>query len=134
MKRRASSQQNSKPPGQRQLRVGEHIRHTLVEIMRDGKFRDPDLSQPHLITVTAVEVGPDLSHAHVFVIPLGGKDAEKIIAALNRAAGYLRTELAARMDMRYTPKVSFKYDRSFDESAHIDRLLRQDKTSHNPEE
>jgi ribosome-binding factor A len=124
MKKRS---QTTKPPGQRQLRMGEQVRHVLAEVLREGKFRDPDLSAPELITVTAVEMGPDLAHAHVFVMPLGGKDAEKIVAALNRAAGYFRVELSHRMDLRHTPKVSFKYDRSFDEHARIDNLLRREK-------
>lgn len=121
---RRKSHKSEKPPGQRQLRMGEQIRHVLAEILREGKFRDPDLSSPEMITVTAVEMGPDLAHAHAFVVPLGGKDAEKIVAALNRAAGYFRVELSHRVDLRHTPKVSFKYDKSFEESAKIDRLLR----------
>lgn len=124
MKRRSQPQ---KPPGQRQLRVGEQIRHVLSEILREGGFRDPDLDRPELITVTAVELGPDLKHAHTYVMPLGGKDADKIIEALNRAASFLRGELARRIDLRYTPKLSFKIDNTFDESARIDRLLRQTK-------
>lgn len=124
MKRRSQPQ---KPPGQRQLRVGEQIRHVLSEILREGGFRDPDLDKPELITVTAVELGPDLKHAHTYVMPLGGKDADKIIEALNRAASFLRGELARRIDLRYTPKLSFKIDNTFDESARIDRLLRQTK-------
>lgn len=121
------------PPGQRQLRVGEQLRHILCDILREGKFRDPDLLHPELITLTAVELGPDLQHAHCYVIPLGGKDVEKIVAALNRAAPYLRGELAQRIELRYTPKLSFKYDVSFDESSKIDRLLREATQSEKPE-
>lgn len=124
MASRKSSSPNKKPPGQRQLRMGEQIRHILAEILREGKFRDPDLQSPELITVTAVEMGPDLAHAHAYVMPLGGKDAEKIIAALNRASGYLRSELGHRIELRHTPKISFKYDKSFDESVRIDKLLK----------
>jgi ribosome-binding factor A len=109
--------------------MGEQVRHVLAEILREGKFRDPDLSQSELITVTAVEMGPDLAHAHAYVVPLGGKDVEKIVAALNRAAGYFRSEIGHRIDLRHTPKVSFKYDKSFDESARIDRLLQKTRES-----
>jgi ribosome-binding factor A len=119
--------QPTRPPGQRQLRVGEQIRHILCDILREGKFRDPDLSAPELITITAVELGPDLAHGHVYVMPLGGKNIEKIVDALNRASGYIRSELGQHLDLRYTPKLSFKYDISFDESAKIDRLLEKTK-------
>lgn len=125
MKRRPPNTHN-RPVGQRQLRVAERIRHVLIDILREARFRDPDLSKPEEITVTAVEVGPDLKHAYAFVIPLGGKNKDKIIEALNRASGYLRSELAARIDLRYTPKVTFKFDKSFDESARIAELLLQD--------
>jgi ribosome-binding factor A len=116
---------SQKPPGQRQLRVAERIRHLLSDILREGGMHDPDLANPELITVTAVEMGPDLKHAHVFVMPLGGKNAAKIVEALNRAAGFFRAELGPRLDLRYAPKVSFRIDNSFEESDRIDRLLRQ---------
>src|SRR5690606_18655438 len=94
---------HGKPPGQRQLRVGEQVRHALTRILREGKFRDPDLSAPEMVTVTAVELGPDLKHAHVYVMPLGGKDIDKTVAALNRAAAYMRGELGKALDLRNTP-------------------------------
>lgn len=111
------------PPGQRQLRVGERIRHILSDVMRQGGLRDPDLQNTGMITVTAVDIGPDLQHAAVYVMPLGGQNADTIVAALNRASGFFRSELAREIDLRYTPKVTFKIDRSFDEAAHIDKLL-----------
>lgn len=125
MKNRSKSAKNAgvQPPGQRQLRVGERIRHILSDVMRRGGMRDPDLQNASLITVTAVDIGPDLQHAAVYVMPLGGENADTIVAALNRAAGYFRSEMASELDLRYTPKVSFKIDRSFDEAAHIDKLL-----------
>lgn len=115
------------PPGQRQLRVAEQVRHLLVEILRRGHFRDPALLDAHKITVTAVEIGPDLKHATAFVMPLGGENAETFLEALNRAAGFFRTELGRSMELRYTPKVTFKLDRSFDEADRIEKLLRQEK-------
>lgn len=110
-------------PGQRQLRVGERIRHILSDIMRRGGLRDPALQDTGMITVTAVDIGPDLQHAAVFVMPLGGNNSDEIVEALNRASGYFRSEMARELDLRYTPKLSFKIDRSFDEAAHIDKLL-----------
>lgn len=125
MRRGKSSPQ--KPPGQRQLRVGEQLRHVIVEILREGKLRDPILAQSHMITVTAVNIGPDLKHATAYVMPLGGKNTKEIIEALNHASGYFRTEISHRVDLRYVPKVTFKEDTSFEEADHIERLLRQER-------
>lgn len=127
--RRPGAHKNSGPsaPGQRQLRVAERIRHILSDIMRDGKLHDPALGNSSLITVTAVEIGPDLKHATAFVMPLGGKNVEETVAALNRASGFFRAELGPELDLRYTPKITFRSDRSFDEAEHIDKLLRQDR-------
>ena len=115
------------PPGQRQLRVAEQVRHLLVEVLRRGHFRDPALLDAHKITVTAVEIGPDLKHATAFVMPLGGENADTFLEALNRASGFFRGELAGRMDLRYIPKVTFKLDHSFDEAARIEKLLKQER-------
>lgn len=126
MRNRSKSGKNAgvQPPGQRQLRVGERIRHILSDVMRQGPgLRDPDLQNTGMITVTAVDIGPDLQHAAVYVMPLGGENAAKIVEALNRASGFFRSELAHELDLRYTPKLTFKIDRSFDEAAHIDKLL-----------
>ena len=115
------------PAGQRQLRVAEQVRHLLVEILHRGHFRDPALLDANRITVTAVEIGPDLKHATAFVMPLGGENADTFLDALNRATGYFRTELATRMDLRYIPKITFKLDHSFDEAERIERLLRDER-------
>ena len=115
------------PPGQRQLRVAEQIRHLLAEILRRETFHDPELLNANMITVTSVEIGRDLKHATAFVMPLGGENADTFLDALNRAAGFFRSSLASRMNLRYIPKVTFKLDYSFDEAEHIERLLRQEK-------
>ena len=125
MTKRRSSHRS--PPGQRQLRVGERIRHLLAEVLQRDDLHDPALGQANLITVTAVDIGPDLQHANAYVMPLGGKNAEAVVGALNRASGYFRTEVGAQMDLRYAPKISFRLDKSFDEAEHIERLLRQEK-------
>lgn len=117
---------NKAPPGQRQLRVGERIRHLLVEVLRRGELYDPVLASANLITVTAVEIGPDLKHATAYIMPLGGKNAEEITEALNKASGYFRSEIGHDLDMRYTPKISFRIDHSFEQMDHINKLLMQD--------
>ncbi len=95
----------------------------LAQMIAKTEFRDPDLAgQP--ITVTEVSVSPDLRNATVFVTPLTG-DADAIIPALQRAAGFMRSELAASVKLRYMPSLTFEYDRRFDQAEHIDKLLRQ---------
>jgi ribosome-binding factor A len=126
MKRRASSSSRT-PPGQRQLRVGERIRHILAEVLRRGELHDPVITGAGMITVTACEIGPDLKHATAYIMPLGGKNAEAVVHALNRASGYFRTEVGHELDLHYTPKISFRIDNSFENAAHIENLLRQDR-------
>jgi ribosome-binding factor A len=107
---------------QRQLRVGEELRHVLSEVLMEGHFRDPDLAGVS-ITVTEVRVSPDLKAATAFVMPLGGRDTGKVLAALNRAQAFIRGEAARRIDLRHAPSLSFKPDQSFDEADHVNRLL-----------
>lgn len=114
-------------PGQRQLRVGERIRHILAEVLQREHLSDPVLEKSSLITVTAVDVSPDLKNAIAYIMPLGGKNAEPVIAALNKAAGYFRSEVGPELDLRYTPKIFFRLDTSFEQAEHLERLLRQDR-------
>ena len=116
-----------KPTGQRQLRVAEQMRHILSEILHRTHFRDPALANANAITVTSVDIGPDLKHAAAYIMPLGGKNSDEFLKALNKASGLFRSEMAKRLEMRYTPKVTFKLDPTFDEADHIGALLRQDR-------
>jgi ribosome-binding factor A len=108
-------------PSQRQLRVGEEIRHALADIFRRGEFRDPALRDLN-VTVTEVRISPDLKNATAFIVPLGGGHPE-LIAALNRAAHFLRGQVAAQTRLQFAPRLSFQVDSSFDYAANIDRLL-----------
>jgi len=112
-----------KPPSQRQLRVGEELRHVLAEILQREGLRDPAL-QGVILTVTEVRASPDLRNATVFVSPLGGGDIKAILAGLKRAAPYLRSAVAKRVHLKYLPMLQFKEDTSFDEGARIDAALR----------
>ena len=112
----------SKPPSQRQLRVGEEIRHTLVRVLDRGDLRDPLLCEAN-ITITQVEVSPDLQNATAFVVPLGGNQSDEIVQALNRAAGYLRGQLGREVQLRHTPRLGFEPDHSFDRADEVERLL-----------
>jgi ribosome-binding factor A len=109
-------------PSQRQLRVGEELRHCLVRILSRGDVRDPELAGVQ-VTVTRVDVSPDLRNATAYVTPFGGGQADALAAALNRAAGFLRGQVAHEVNLRYAPGIQFEVDRSFDHASHIDRLL-----------
>ncbi len=119
MSNRSSS---SKGPSQRQLRAGELIRHALVEILQREELREPALSGVS-ITVSEVRVSPDLKQAKVFASPLGGGDEAGVIAALNRTSAYLRGLLGKKIEMKFTPALTFVADETFAEAEKIDRLL-----------
>lgn len=115
--------QSTRAPSQRQLRVGETIRHALAEIMERGHFHDPVLIDAR-VTFSEVRISPDLQNATAFVMPLGGVDEATILEALNKAAPYFRSQIARAVELRRAPTISFKRDESFDEASKIDRLLR----------
>jgi ribosome-binding factor A len=114
----------SSGPSQRQLRVGELVRHALAEILQRGEVHDPAF-EGTVVTVSEARMTPDLRTATVFVVPLGGKGGEAILEAFERNKRYLRGEIAHRVDLRYAPDLKFRLDTSFDEGDRIDALLRQ---------
>jgi len=118
----ASSQGSIQTRSQRQLRVGEELRHALSHLLARGELRDPHLADISL-TVTEVRVSPDLKNATAFVVPLGGGEPEPVIAALNHAAGFLRSQLGHEVELRHTPRLAFQADHSFDEAARINAIL-----------
>jgi len=117
------SKQRNREHSQRQLRVGEELRHALAEILERGDMRDPVLRAVP-ITVTVVDVSPDLRNALAFIVPLGGEQADEALAAMRRAAPYFRNRLAKMVDLRFAPDLRFELDRSFDHAGRIDALLR----------
>ncbi len=113
---------SSSAPGQRQLRVGEALRHALAEILARGELRDPELAGLQ-VTVTEVRVSPDLRAATAFVVPFGGGDAAVLAEALNRASAFFRMRLADEVELRVAPTIHFAPDLSFDKAERIERLL-----------
>ena len=113
-------------PSQRQYRVGEIIKKALVEIFERVEIRDPALSGTS-ITISQVEVGPDLKLARVYIMPLGGRNKTKVLEGLERATVFLRKNVAERVALKYTPRLVFKIDNTFDSSEHIDRLFKSPK-------
>lgn len=114
----------SKEPSQRQLRVGEEIRHGLAQVMARQEMRDPDLFDL-TITITEVRVSADLKNATAFIIPLGGGDDTLVLEALKRGSPFLRGQIAKAIKLKHVPRLSFKHDKSFDEASHIDLILRR---------
>lgn len=115
-------------PSQRQLRVGELLRHALSDILNRGDIRDADLAGVS-VTVTEVKASPDMHYATVFCEPLGGKNADKIVAALNRHKAYLRGEMGRAVDLRFTPELRFVEDTSFAEAERIETILKSPQVS-----
>ena len=113
---------NSGEPSQRMLRVAELIRHSMAELLARGDVLDPVL-ETHVVTVPRVRMSPDLKLATIYVMPLGGGDRDKVIAALSTHAKYLRGEVARRINTKFSPDVRFRIDDSFDNADAIDQLL-----------
>src|SRR3979409_2381527 len=108
---------------QRQLRVGETVRHAIADILSQGSVHDPDL-EGYIITVPEVRMSPDLKLATIYVMPLGGRDTDAVIAALERNKKFLRGEVARRVNLKFAPDVRFRVDDRFDEAERIEKLLR----------
>jgi ribosome-binding factor A len=113
-------------PSQRQLRVGEMLRHALAQILLRGEIRDPDLEGVS-VTVTQVKPSPDMRHATVFVEPLGGRNARAIVGALNRHKSYLRGEMGHVIALKFTPELRFVEDESFAQAEKIETLLKSER-------
>ena len=124
MRKHASAQDCG--PSQRQLRVGELLRHSLSEILARGEIRDPDLEGVS-VTVTQVKPSGDMRHATVFVEPLGGKNANPIVAALNRHKGFIRGLMGKAIALKFTPELRFLEDTSFAEAEKIETLLKSSR-------
>jgi ribosome-binding factor A len=118
------SRDRAKAPSQRQLRVGEELRHALAQLLARGELRDPELAGVP-ITVTEVRASPDLKNATAYVMPLGGGEEAPIIKALKRAAPFLRGRLAREVTLKFAPALTFELDNSFAEAERIETLLRE---------
>ena len=113
-------------PTQRQLRVGETLRHALAEILVRGDIRDPDLMGVS-VTITQVLPSGDMRHATAYCEPLGGKNADKIVAALNRHKAYLRGQMGHLIALKFTPELRFVEDKSFAEAERIENILKSER-------
>jgi ribosome-binding factor A len=113
-------------PSQRQLRVGELIRHTLADLLARGEIHDPELNR-FSITVGEVRTSADLKVATAYVLPLGGLGADEALAALNRNRSELRRQVAKAMTLKFAPELRFVLDATFDRMDETRRLFADEK-------
>lgn len=118
-----TKQSSNTGASQRQLRVGELVRHAVSDLLAQGHVHDPAL-EGHIITVPEVRMSPDLKLATVYVMPLGGRGIDDVIAALDRNKKFLRGEVAHRVNLKFAPDLRFRVDERFDEAERIEKLLR----------
>ena len=120
------SRSGHRAPSQRQLRVGEELRHALARTLERAPLRDPDMAGV-TVTVTEVQVSPDLRNAAVYVVPLGGDreggEGARAVGALRRARSFLRHQVAGSVHLKYVPALDFRLDETFDTAARINDIL-----------
>jgi len=124
MTRKKSHRDSGTPGGsQRQLRVGELVRHAMADMLTRGDVHDPVI-QGHLITVPEVQMTADLRLATIYIMPLAGRDADEVLAAFERHKKFLRGEIAHRINLKFAPDIRFRVDERFAEAERIEKLLR----------
>jgi ribosome-binding factor A len=121
-----SKKSQSAPLSQRQLRVGELVRHKLAEMLTRGEIHD-DVIASHVITVPEVRLSPDLKLATAYIVALGDADLKEVLAALERNKRFIRAELAKAVNLKFAPDIRFRRDETFEEASRIDALLASPK-------
>ena len=111
---------------QRQLRVGEELKHVMCDTLRKGRFNDVILmDHANSVTITEVQVSPDLKHATAYIVTLGGQHMDTILPALNESAAIFQKDIARNLRLKFTPRVHFRPDHSFDTASRINTILNQ---------
>jgi ribosome-binding factor A len=124
MTRKKSHRDSGTPGGsQRQLRVGELVRHAVADMLTRGDVHDPVI-EGHLITVPEVRMTADLRLATIYIMPLAGRDTDEVLAAFDRHRKFLRGEIAHRVNLKFAPDIRFRIDERFAEAERIEKLLR----------
>ncbi|CAN1723253.1 Ribosome-binding factor A [Hyphomicrobium sp. 1Nfss2.1] len=116
----------SAPPSQRQLRIGELVRHKLAEMLARGEIHD-DIIASHVITVPEVRLSPDLKLATAYIVTLGDADTDAVLKALDRNKRFIRGEIAQAVNLKFAPDLRFRRDETFEEASRIDALLASQK-------
>ena len=107
---------------QRQLKVGEELRHLISNALIRNSFYDENIENNN-ITITEVNVSPDLKNAKVYVMPLGGENKLNVLNSLNKATGRLKKIISNNISLRHTPKLVFKIDDTFEYAKKINNIL-----------
>ena len=118
----------ARTPSQRQLRIGEEIRHAVAQMLERREFHEPAL-QDVSVTVTEVRISPDLKNATAYIMPLGGDQAAEVLEALTRARPFVRKQVGKTMRLRHVPNISFEMDETFDQASKIETLLNDPKVA-----
>ena len=113
---------NKSIKSQRQLKVGEELRHLISNALLRSSFYDEHIENNN-ITITEVNVSPDLKNAKVFVMPLGGEKKQDVLNSLNKATGRLKKIISSNINLRQTPKLIFKIDETFEYAKKINDIL-----------
>lgn len=117
----------SSEKSQRQLKVGEEIRHLIADILLRGSFYEPSLDGV-TVTISEVSISPDFANARVYCLPLGGIDHDNVLAGLNIISKQIQHELAQKMTIRRTPRLKFVLDESFDIAGRVSSLIQANQT------
>jgi ribosome-binding factor A len=123
---RSKKSAHSAAPSQRQLRVGELVRHKLAEMLTRGEIHD-DVIASHVITVPEVRLSPDLKLATAYIVTLGDADIKEVLKALERNKRFIRAEIAHAVNLKFAPDIRFRRDETFEEASRIDALLASPK-------
>ena len=118
----------ARTPSQRQLRIGEEIRHAVAQMLERIEFHEPAL-QDVSVTVTEVRISPDLKNATAYIMPLGGDQADEVLEALTRARPFVRKQVGGTMRLRHVPNISFEMDETFDQASKVETLLSDPKVA-----
>ena len=121
-----SKSKNNSTKSQRQLRVGEELRHLISNTLLRESFYD-QIIENNTITVTEVNVSPDLKNAKVYIMPLGGENKLEVLDSLNKSNGRIKKLISSNINLRQIPKLQFKIDETFEYAKNIENILQKIK-------
>ena len=121
-----SKSKNNSNKSQRQLRVGEELRHLISNALLRESFYD-QIIENNTITVTEVNVSPDLKNAKVYIMPLGGENKLEVLDSLNKSNGRIKKLISSNINLRQIPKLQFKIDETFEYAKNIENILQKVK-------
>ena len=121
-----SKSKNNSTKSQRQLRVGEELRHLISKALLRESFYD-QIIEDNSITITEVNVSPDLKNAKVYIMPLGGENKFEVLDSLNKSNGRIKKLISSNINLRQIPKLQFKIDETFEYAKNIENILQKIK-------